>query len=210
MLSIVLATRNRSKAAEIQAMLQGHWHCKILTLEDVGFTNEIQETGKTFAENAENKAKTVRKFLNQTRQPYLVLAEDSGLVVEALDGRPGVYTAHYGGEDCGGQAKRDLLRQELRGKKCRVARYECVMTASSASGLMASAIGFTRGDIIDEERGTNGLDFDSIFYSHELEKTLAEATVEEKNRISHRGRALERLMEYLCRNPTLATQLSTP
>lgn len=210
MLSIVLATRDQNEVAEIQAMLQERWHCQILTLEDVGFTDEIPETGETFAENAEIKAKTVRQFLNRNRQPHLVLAEDSGLCVEALGGRPGVYTALYGGKGCGGQARRDLLRQELSGKKCRVACYQCVMTASSATGLVVSATGFTRGEIIDEERGTNGFDFDSIFYSYELDKTLAEATMGEKNRISYRWRALEKLMEFLCENPVLATQLSTP
>jgi len=210
MLSIVLATHDCNKAAEIQAMFQKHWHCRILTLDEVGFTDNILETGETLSANAEIQARTVRQFLNRTRLPYLALGESSGLSVEALGGRPGVRTACYGGRGCDEQAKRDLLRKELIGKERRTACYQCAMMVSSPTGMMVSTIGLTRGGIIDEERGTNGTDFDSIFLSYELDKTLAEATLEERDRVSHRRRALDKIIECLIQNPELATQLCTP
>ncbi|MDE6058541.1 MAG: RdgB/HAM1 family non-canonical purine NTP pyrophosphatase [Clostridia bacterium] len=180
---IVAATGNAHKLKEIRAVLKD-W--KILSEEESGFHGEVEETGATFAENALIKAQAVCKA---TKLP--ALADDSGLCVEALGGAPGVYSARYSG---GGSAEnRALLLKNLQGENNRKAYFACAVALVFPDGRVITAEGRTHGEILEEERGENGFGYDSLFYSDDLKKSFAESSDEEKNSVSHRGRALREL-----------------
>lgn len=194
MKTFVLATSNQNKLKEFQQILPD-WEIK--TLKEIGFDQEIEETGETFEENAMIKAEAVRAYLRQKGLDYIVVAEDSGLCVDALDGAPGVYTARYAGEHGDYRANIDKLWRELAGKESRTAYYICVLAILYPDGERKVYIGKTEGEIIDEERGANGFAYDVVFYSKELHKTFGEAEDEEKNQISHRARAIKQLVREL-------------
>ena len=180
---IVAATGNAHKLKEIRAVLKD-W--KILSEEEAGFHGEVEETGATFAENALMKAQAVRKA---TKLP--ALADDSGLCVEALGGAPGVYSARYSG---GGSAEnRALLLKNLQGENNRKAYFACAVALVFPDGRVITAEGRTHGEILEEERGENGFGYDSLFYSDDLKMSFAQCLDEEKNAVSHRGRALREL-----------------
>lgn len=170
---------------------------EIKTLKEIGFDQEVEETGETFEENAMIKAEAVRAYLRQKGLDYIVVAEDSGLCVDALDGAPGVYTARYAGEHGDYRANIDKLWRELAGKESRTAYYICVLAILYPDGERKVYIGKTEGEIIDEERGANGFAYDVVFYSKELQKTFGEAEDKEKNQISHRARAIKQLVREL-------------
>ncbi len=194
--TIVLATKNIHKVSELQAMLP---ECHVCAMSDIGVDLDIEETGTTFFENASTKAMALRKHLmNTNRQDYIVAAEDSGLCVDALDGRPGVYTARYHSDTCkNDHEQRMALLAEMKGQPNRTARFVCVLTCILPSGTMYTADGATEGVITTAERGRNGFAFDQIFESKELGKTFAEATPAEKGSVSHRGRAATQLCAFL-------------
>lgn len=194
MKTFVLATSNQNKLKEFQQILQD-WEIK--TLKEIGFDQEVEETGETFEENAMIKAEAVQAYLRQKGLNYIVVAEDSGLCVDALDGAPGVYTARYAGEHGDYRANIDKLWRELAGKESRTAYYICVLAILYPDGERKVYIGKTEGEIIDEERGANGFAYDVVFYSKELQKTFGEAEDEEKNQISHRARAIKQLVREL-------------
>ena len=192
MKTIVLASNNEHKLKELKEMIKGY---KILTLKDIGFNEEIEETGTTFKENALIKAKTIHDYLKEKGLNYMVVSDDSGLCVDALNGEPGVYSARYSGNH-DFQANRDKIRKELVGKK-RDAHFMCTIALYYPNGIYEIFEGRTDGQIIDEERGKTDFGYDCIFYSNDLNKTFGEATEEEKNSVSHRSRATQKLMEYL-------------
>lgn len=193
---IVLATHNRNKVQELQTMLSDQY--QVMTMGDVGFHEEIAETSETFVGNAILKAVAVYDFLQQRKRKYIVVAEDSGLCVEALGGRPGVYTARYGGKDCNDSEKRQKLLAELEGEEHRAAQFVCALACLPAdSNKLVYFTGETQGKITTEERGEHGFAFDKVFYSDVLGKTFAEATQAEKDSVSHRGDAIRQLREYL-------------
>lgn len=194
MKTFVLATSNQNKLKEFQQILPD-WEIK--TLKEIGFDQEIEETGETFEENAMIKAEAVRAYLRQKGLDYIVVAEDSGLCVDALDGAPGVYTARYAGEHGDYRANIDKLWRELAGKESRTAYYICVLAILYPDDERKVYIGKTEGEIIDEERGANGFAYDVVFYSKELQKTFGEAEDKEKNQISHRARAIKQLVREL-------------
>lgn len=194
MKTFVLATSNQNKLKEFQQILQD-WEIK--TLKEIGFDQEVEETGETFEGNAMIKAEAVRAYLRQKGLDYIVVAEDSGLCVDVLDGAPGVYTARYAGEHGDYRANIDKLWRELAGKESRTAYYICVLAILYPDGERKVYIGKTEGEIIDEERGANGFAYDVVFYSKELQKTFGEAEDEEKNQISHRARAIKQLVREL-------------
>lgn len=194
MKTFVLATSNQNKLKEFQQILPD-WEIK--TLKEIGFDQEIEETGETFEENAMIKAEAVQAYLRQKGLDYIVVAEDSGLCVDALDGAPGVYTARYAGEHGDYRANIDKLWRELAGKESRTAYYICVLAILYPDDERKVYIGKTEGEIIDEERGANGFAYDVVFYSKELQKTFGEAEDEEKNQISHRARAIKQLVREL-------------
>lgn len=188
---IVLATNNKHKLKEFREILTDY---EILSLNDIDFHEDIIEDGDTFVENAFIKTDSVSDFLKKKGLNYTIIADDSGLCVDSLDGAPGVYSARYAGEDCNDQNNRDKLIKELVGKK-RDAYFICVIAVLYPDGVKKSFEGRVNGSITEEEIGDKSFGYDCIFYSEELNKTFGEATDEEKNKISHRGRAIEKMLK---------------
>lgn len=181
--TIVAATGNAHKLEEIRAVL-ADWN--ILSEKGAGFTGDVEETGATFAENALIKARAVCLATG-----YPALADDSGLCVDALGGAPGVFSARYSGGDS--RDNRALLLKNLEGERNRAAHFSCAVALVFPNGKTVTAEGSTHGMILEAERGENGFGYDSLFYSDDLKKSFAEASAEEKNAVSHRGRALQAL-----------------
>ena len=189
-MKIVLASRNKHKIAELQALLSKHvGEVEILSLDDVGFTDEIVEDGKDFFENALIKAKAA------ARTGYIGIGDDSGLAVRALGGAPGIYSARYAGEHGDDAANNRLLLKNLEGAADRSAEFVCVIACvlPDKSDAAIFCRGATEGVIIDEYRGDGGFGYDPLFFYEPLGKTFSELSAEEKNAISHRGKAVEKL-----------------
>ena len=193
-MKIVLASRNKHKIAELQALLSKHvGEVEILSLDDVGFTDEIVEDGKDFFENALIKAKAA------ARTGYIGIGDDSGLAVRALGGAPGIYSARYAGEHGDDAANNRLLLKNLEGAADRSAEFVCVIACvlPDKSDAAIFCRGATEGVIIDEYRGDGGFGYDPLFFYEPLGKTFSELSADEKNAISHRGKAVELLAEKL-------------
>lgn len=198
-MEIVLASRNAHKIKEIGSVLGrcGLDGIKLLSLDDIGFTGEIDETGATFAENAVIKASVPASM------GYVSIADDSGLEVEYLDGEPGVYSARYAGEPCNDDNNNRKLLEKLDGvpKEKRGAKFVSVIAfvCPSDHSLDFTVRGECPGEILTAGRGYDGFGYDPLFYLPELGKTYAEISTEEKNAVSHRGKAMrlfaERLLE---------------
>lgn len=193
----VFASNNAHKLVEVRDILRDRFEC-IYSLNDLGINVEIDETGDTFEANALIKARTI---CDLTR--LVTIADDSGLCVEALGGAPGVYSARYAGEPCNDRANNELLLQNLRAyershtpnrKACFVS---AVVLCRPDEDRYLCGIGKTHGVITDRAYGDNGFGYDPYFLSDELGITFAQATMEQKNRISHRARALEELIRQL-------------
>ena len=193
MKKIILASNNKHKIQEIGCILPDY---EILSLKDIGYTEDIVEDGNTFLENSLIKAKTIMEYIKDKGYNCDVLADDSGLCVNALDGRPGIYSARYSG-DHDNQANRDKIRSELKDKEDRSAYFFCGIILYHQDGTYEYFEGKTTGTIIDEERGNKDFGYDCIFLSDDLNKTFGEATEEEKNSVSHRARALEQLKQKM-------------
>lgn len=195
-LEMVLATRNAGKAAELQALLRARYGAKItlLTLSEIGFEGDIEETGQTFAENALLKARAVAAASGK-----IGLGDDSGLVVPALGGAPGIYSARYAGEHGNDEKNNALLLQNLSGKTDRRAFFECVLACALPNGENFTVSGRCEGIILESPRGRNGFGYDPLFYVPGLGKTLAEMSGEEKNAISHRGAAVRQFVAAFAR-----------
>lgn len=184
---IVFATGNAGKIREIRMILADLGR-EIVTMREAGFSGEIVENGKTFKENAEIKAKAV-----WTVTGGIVLADDSGLVIDYLHGEPGVYSARYLGEDTPYEEKNRILIERCKdaeGKE-RSARFMCNIAAVLPDGRVLHTEAAMEGLIAEKPAGTGGFGYDPILYLPEYGKTSAELTIEEKNQISHRGKALE-------------------
>ena len=189
---IVLASNNKKKIAELKTILGELLpDCGVLSLADAGISGDIEENGATFEENSLIKASVPAKL------GYIGIADDSGLCVDALSGAPGVYSARYSG--CGDDANIEKLLKELDRVPDgdRGASFVCVMSAVFPDGTSVTARGETRGIILKERRGDDGFGYDPVFYSTDLNKTFAEASPEEKNKVSHRGTALALFCEKL-------------
>ena len=193
MKKIVLASNNQHKVKEFREILNDY---EVVTMEEIGYTDDIEETGETFAENALIKAETIHNYLKDKGLDYIVVADDSGLCCEALDGAPGVYSARYAGEHGNNEANRAKLKKNLEGKD-RIAYFVCNIVVYYSNGEHKLFEGRTYGKIIDEERGKTDFGYDCIFLSDELNKTFGEATEEEKNSVSHRGRAIQEMVKEL-------------
>ena len=191
MKTIVLASNNAHKIAEFKKMLPQY---KILALKDVGFYDEIIEDGKSFLENSLIKAKAIHKFLQNTEyKNALIIADDSGVCVNALGGEPGIYSARYAGDHSFENNRKKLLKN-LEGKDDRSAYFLCLLVVMYPDGSYKYVEGKTFGSITKEEHGKTGFCYDCLFYSDELKKNFGEATDEEKNSVSHRAKAIQMLI----------------
>ncbi|MGN1040861.1 MAG: RdgB/HAM1 family non-canonical purine NTP pyrophosphatase [Candidatus Fimimonas sp.] len=190
-MKLIIASNNKHKVEEISTILQGKFE-EIVPLAQTGIVCDPEENGATFLENAIIKATEIGKLCD-----CCVLADDTGLCVDALNGEPGVFSARYASNCHDDAANRRKLLQNLHGVQNRSAHFECVVVLRYPNGKLVSASGRVDGRILEQELGENGFGYDSLFFSNELGKTFAQATSAEKNAISHRGRALHALLEML-------------
>lgn len=192
-MKIVLASNNKHKIQEFRDILTNY---EILSLKDIGFDQEIEENGKTFEENAIIKAKTISKYLKEKQLDYLVISDDSGLCVKSLNNEPGIYSARYAGIHGNDQENRNKLLNNLKGKE-REAYFNCTIALYYPDDKYEIFEGKTYGSITEEELGKKDFGYDCIFKSDDLNKTFGQASEEEKNSVSHRKRAIEKLKEKL-------------
>ncbi len=185
---IVAASGNAGKIREISEILNDY---RVISCKELGFTDDIEETGKTFYDNALIKAETVAKALNMP-----ALADDSGLCVTALSGAPGVYSARYSGTGTD-EGNIDKLLKETENVSDRSAKFVSAVVVYYPDGKIVSAQGETFGEILRARRGNGGFGYDPVFYSYDLKKSFGEASAEEKNSVSHRARALAELRKKL-------------
>lgn len=184
---LILATRNEGKIAEFKELLSG-FQIEIKSLKDFGPISPVVEDGKTFEENAYKKAHLTAKVIG-----FPAIADDSGLLVEALGGEPGVHSARYAGEGASDEENNQKLLKAMEGIDNRKAKFLCVIAIAVPSGPALTYEGRCEGEIALEPRGENGFGYDSIFYYPPLKKTFAQISAEQKNKISHRGRAMREL-----------------
>lgn len=184
---LVLASRNAGKVAEIKELLSG-FDIGVRWLDDFGPIPDVIEDGKTFEDNAYKKAYFTAKVLG-----FPALADDSGLVVEALNGAPGVYSARYAGNNASDEDRNNKLLYEMRGKDNRKAYFETIIAIAIPSGPALIYDGRCHGEIATEKKGENGFGYDPLFYYPPMKKTFAQMTSEEKNSVSHRGNAMKEL-----------------
>ena len=187
MTTIIFATNNKNKLRELRSIFP---NVSILSLNELGYEKEIIEDGKTFVENALINARHVSIDLNMT-----VVAEDSGLEVDALGGAPGIYSARYAGLDKDDEANNQLLLKNLVGVENRTARYVCAICVYHPDGEYKIFKETCCGIIIDQRRGSGGFGYDPYFYIPMFGKTFAEVPLEMKNTISHRSKAFNKLKE---------------
>jgi XTP/dITP diphosphohydrolase len=192
-MKIVFATGNADKVREIREIFQD-LDAEVVTMADEGIEMEIEENGKSFRENAIIKAKAVA-----TRTSAIVMADDSGLVIDALHGEPGIYSARYMGRNTPYSQKNHNLISRLRGvaEEKRTARFVCAIAAVLPDGRVVTTEGKMEGHIGYEEKGENGFGYDPIFYLPEFQCYSAELSPEQKNEISHRGKALRAMRAKL-------------
>jgi XTP/dITP diphosphohydrolase len=188
---LVIATRNPGKIFEIQELLAG-FPIETKSLDDFGPIPEVVEDGETFEENAYIKARFTAKILG-----IPALADDSGLVIEALDGAPGVLSARYAGENATDDQRVAKLLNEMKGQIRRNAAFECVLSIAVPSGPALTYEACCEGLIAEQPAGQNGFGYDPIFFYPPLNKTFGQMTIEEKGQVSHRGKALNELKQEI-------------
>ncbi len=190
---LVLATHNKGKKREYELLFKKY------PIEVKGFSGlkgipKIEEEGSTFEEIAKRKAQSASKILGVP-----TLADDSGLVVEALDGAPGIFSARYAGELSDDYQNNLKLLEEMRGKENRNATFVCSIAIAKPAGQVLNYTGRCPGIILNELRGANGFGYDPLFYYPPFSRTFAQLSVEEKSRVSHRGQAMRRLRDDIKR-----------
>lgn len=192
---IIFATGNAGKIREIKEIM-GDMNIPIISMKEAGIVSDAEENGTTYEENATIKAKAVAAL---AEEGDLVMADDSGLEIDYLNKEPGIYSARYLGEDTSYRIKNRNLIDRLAGvpDEKRGARFVCAIAAVLSDGKVLTTRGVIEGRIGHEEAGQGGFGYDPIFYVPELGKTTAELTEEEKNDVSHRGRALRAMKEEL-------------
>ncbi len=192
-MEVIVATRNRGKVREIREALKG-LGLRIYALSDFGDVPEVEEDGKSFTENALKKARFYSKHFGK-----LTMADDSGLEVDGLKGMPGIYSARYSGEGASGQKNNQKLLREMEGIPLskRGARFKCILAMVSPDGREATAEGACEGRIGFREKGKKGFGYDPLFILPKYGKTMAELSLEEKNKMSHRGKALRKTRKII-------------
>lgn len=196
-MKLIIASNNKHKIKEIKAILASRFE-EILSMREAGIDHETVEDGTTFMENAEKKARELRDISGAA-----CLADDSGICVDALGGAPGIYSARFTGNDGDhgdDEANNDLLLEKLQGRSDRDAHYTCAMVIAYPDGSEISAEGYMFGEILTERHGTGGFGYDPIFKPTGYSCSVGEITDEEKNKISHRSRALAALLEKISNN----------
>lgn len=190
MKEVIIATKNPGKAREFEHIFAPRG-IEVKTLLDYPEMEDVEETGTTFEENAALKAEAVSKQLNK-----MVIGDDSGLIVDALEGRPGIYSARYAGEEPKDDQKNlEKVLNELQGvsEENRTARFYCALAVAWPGNETITVYGTCEGRILEEQRGTNGFGYDPVFYVPEKACAMAELSSDEKNKISHRANALKKL-----------------
>ena len=197
MYQIIFATGNAGKMKEVREIL-ADLPAQVLSMKEAGIDTDIVEDGTSFEENAVIKARAVAGALGE-REKAVVLADDSGLEIDWLDGEPGIYSARYMGEDTSYRIKNANLIARLDGvpPEKRTARFVCAIAAVLPDGEVLTTRGVIEGKIGYEERGANGFGYDPIFYLPEMSRPTAELTPAEKNAVSHRGNALMAMKKEL-------------
>lgn len=199
MKKLIIASNNKKKIKELKSIVENlGWDVKSLADENIDI--EVEEDGLTFEENAEKKAREIYDFLIQRGDKnFAVLSDDSGLEVDYLNGAPGVYSARYAGEHGNDDKNNKKLLKALEGveDKDRGARFVCHITLINDLGKSTDFAGTVNGRIIKELNGKSGFGYDPLFFNEEINKTFGEATKEEKNKVSHRGKALKILKEEI-------------
>ena len=195
-MKIVLASRNRHKIGELEALLSQYIDgVEILSLDDIGFEGDIEENGESFEENAFIKARVAAS------SGIIGIGDDSGLTVRALGGAPGIYSARWAGEHGNDASNNEKLLCELDGVADRYAEFVCTIACVMPNGEEFCVSGRAAGEILHSPDGEGGFGYDPLFYSLEAKKSFAALTAEEKNAVSHRGRAVElfakKLKEYI-------------
>lgn len=190
---VIIATKNRGKAREFEDIFRSRGY-EIRTLLDYPEIEDIDETGNTFEENAILKAEAVSATLNK-----LVISDDSGLVIDSLDGRPGIFSARYAGEQKNDEANIDKVLEEMSEipQSERTARFYCALALAAPEQKTLTVSGTCEGKILGERRGTNGFGYDPIFFVSEKGISMAELSSAEKNQISHRANAIQKLDKIL-------------
>ena len=188
-MKILLASSNNHKIIEMRNIFKGH---EIISLKDLNDNDEVEENGTTFEENSFIKANHFYK-----KYGYNVLSDDSGLAVDYLNGAPGVYSARYAGTECNQANNRKKLLSELSGVTDRSAKFVCNLCFIEESGKVSHFSGECLGKILEQETGKTDFGYDCLFYSYDLNKSFGEATEEEKDKVSHRGRAAIKMLDYL-------------
>jgi XTP/dITP diphosphohydrolase len=191
MLKLLIGSKNIDKIIEIKEILK-ELNLEIVSAADFPNLSDVEEDKDSIEGNAELKAITYAK-----KTGLLTLADDTGLFVDALNGKPGVYSARYAGENCSYKDNRDKLLNEMKGKTNRNARFKTAVCLADKSGLIASVFGKVEGKITEYEIGDNGFGYDSIFFVDETKKTFGEMEDLEKHLISHRGRAFTNILPIL-------------
>ena len=193
-LEIVIATNNPNKVEEYRQMFASISNIKLFSLKDENIHIEIEENGKTFKENSLIKAEAISKFTNK-----FVLADDSGLEIEALDNFPGIYSARFM-EGRPYKEKWAAIFEMLKNKENKNAQFHCAITFITPTKEKYIFEGIEKGYITEKIEGENGFGYDPIFFSNSLNKTFGNATEEEKNAVSHRGKAFSQLLEFIKNN----------
>ena len=188
--ALVISTRNAHKTQEIREMLGDHYEVK--DVRDFPNLPEVEETGTTFLENATLKALAISREVGG-----LVLSDDSGLEVDALGGRPGVWSSSFGGEEGNHARNNERMMREMAGQEVRTGRFRCVMVLAEAGEVLAHFEGTVEGRVLEQESGGGGFGYDPLFAPDGYEQSFAELGAEVKNSMSHRGRALAKVVAWL-------------
>lgn len=199
MKKIIIASNNKHKIFEIREILKD-LDFEIKSLEDEGIDIDVEEDGSTFEENSKKKSGEIAKYLkNKGEHDFIVMADDSGIEVDYLNGAPGIYSARYAGVHGDDVANNNKLLKELKGvpKDKRTGRFVCVISLVDDKNMEISIRGEAEGIIKEELLGYGGFGYDPLFYYPPLDKTFSELSSEEKNKVSHRGKALKKLREEL-------------
>lgn len=191
--TVIIASTNQGKLKEFKELMKG-LSVEVKSLKDFPEIGDIEENGASFAENAYIKAKAVFDATG-----CLSIADDSGLEVDALDGAPGIYSARYAGEEKNDTANNEKLLSEMNvvSDENRGAQFHCAIVAIDQNGTRYDAEGIVRGHILRAPQGENGFGYDPLFYIEEFGRTTAELSMDEKNIISHRGKAVRQIVEIL-------------